>query len=67
MALPEAIAKRGETSKPPNLRTGKPPRICANCKYYRPKSLTAGVCRLYGSYRVQAGQTCDSYSPKAGS
>ena len=67
MALEQAIAQRGEKSRPPHLRVGTPPKVCANCMYYRAKSLRAGVCRLYGSYPVEASQVCDSFRAKGGS
>lgn len=64
MALQQAIAQRGELSRPPHLRTGTPPKVCASCMYFRPKSLRAGKCRLYGGYPVDAGDVCDSYKAK---
>jgi hypothetical protein len=64
MAVSEAIAKVGERSRPPHLRQGTQERSCATCMYFRPKSLTAGACRLYGSYPVQASQLCNSYRAK---
>lgn len=69
VALRDAIkngAASGKPVKPPNL--GAAPagskRMCANCKWFRSAGVRGGNCRLYGGYRVKAGDVSDSYTPR---
>lgn len=56
-------------SRPPHLRqsSGDPdgdgiPDRCSTCRHFQAGPGTSGSCRLYGGYRVNAAQVCDSYA-----